>query len=70
MVVTVPDPVHTHLSLQFDRTLEALQQALQDEKFTYDSSWLPWKNIPPMIRVLITEIPMGKHPLPVSAVQD
>jgi hypothetical protein len=43
MIVTVPDPIHTHLSLQFDRTLEALQQALQDEKFTYDSSWLPWK---------------------------
>ena len=43
LVVTVPDPLHTHLSLQFDRTLEALQQALQDEKFTYDSSWLPWK---------------------------
>lgn len=43
MIVTVPDPLHTHLNLQFDRTLEAVQQALQDEKYTYDSSWLPWK---------------------------
>jgi hypothetical protein len=43
LVATVPDPLHTHLSLQFDRTLEALQQALQDEGYTYDSSWLPWK---------------------------
>ena len=43
MIVTVPDPLHTHLNLQFDRTLEAVQQALQDEKFTYDSSWLPWR---------------------------
>lgn len=43
MIVTVPDPSHTHLSLQFDRTLEALQQAAQDERFTYDSSWLPWR---------------------------
>lgn len=43
MIVSVPDPVHTHLSLQFDRTLEALQQAAQDERFTYDSSWLPWR---------------------------
>jgi len=43
MVVTVPDPRHTHLSLQFDRTLEAIQQAAQDERYTYDSSWLPWK---------------------------
>lgn len=44
MVAMVPDPVHTHLSLQFDRALEAIQQAAQDEKYTYDSSWLPWKN--------------------------
>jgi hypothetical protein len=43
MIVTVPDPRRTHLSLQFDRTLEAVQQALQDEHYTYDSSWLPWK---------------------------
>jgi hypothetical protein len=43
MMVTVPDPLHTHLNLQFDRTIEALQQGLQDEKYTYDSSWLPWK---------------------------
>jgi hypothetical protein len=41
-IATVPDPVHTHLSLQFDRTLEAIQQAAQDEGYTYDSSWLPW----------------------------
>ena len=44
MIATVPDPVHTHLSLEFDRTLEAIQQAAQDERFTYDSSWLPWKS--------------------------
>ncbi len=43
MIVTVPDPRHTHLSLQFDRTLEAVQQAAQDERYTYDSAWLPWK---------------------------
>ncbi len=43
MIVTVPDPRHTHLSLQLDRTLEAVQQAAQDERYTYDSSWLPWK---------------------------
>jgi len=43
MIATVPDPRHTHLSLQFDRALEAVQQAAQDERYTYDSSWLPWK---------------------------
>jgi hypothetical protein len=41
-IATVPDPVHTHLDLQFDRTLEAIQQAAQDQGYTYDSSWLPW----------------------------
>jgi hypothetical protein len=44
ILATVPDPLHTHLNLQFDRTMEALQQAAQDEYFTYDSSWLPWKS--------------------------
>src|SRR5579864_3538324 len=43
MIVSVPDPRHTHLSLQFDRTLEAVQQAAQDERYTYDSAWLPWR---------------------------
>lgn len=43
IVATVPDPLHTHLNLLFDRTIEAIQQAAQDEKYTYDSSWLPWK---------------------------
>src|SRR5215469_9272880 len=43
MVLTLPDPLHTHLNLQFDRTIEAVQQAAQDEGYTYDSSWLPWK---------------------------
>ncbi|MGA2415976.1 MAG: hypothetical protein ABSF59_16095 [Candidatus Sulfotelmatobacter sp.] len=43
IVATLPDPLHTHLNLQFDRTIEAIQQAAQDEGYTYDSSWLPWK---------------------------
>jgi len=43
VVATVPDPLHTHLNLQFDRTIDAIQQAAQDQGYTYDSSWLPWK---------------------------
>lgn len=43
IVATLPDPLHTHLNLQFDRAIEAIQQAAQDEGYTYDSSWLPWK---------------------------
>lgn len=43
VVATVPDPLHTLLNLQFDRTIESIQQGAQDEGFSYDSSWLPWK---------------------------
>jgi hypothetical protein len=43
LVATVGDPLHTLLNLQFDRTIDAIQQAAQDQGYTYDSSWLPWK---------------------------
>jgi hypothetical protein len=43
VIATVPDPLHTHLNLNFDRLIDALQQAAQDDGYTYDSSWLPWK---------------------------
>ncbi|MGD0162325.1 MAG: hypothetical protein ABSB39_07620 [Candidatus Sulfotelmatobacter sp.] len=43
IIATVPDPLHTHFALQFDRFAEAIQQAAQDEGFAYDSSWLPWQ---------------------------
>jgi hypothetical protein len=43
IVATLPDPLHTLLNLQLDRMIDAIQQAAQDEGYTYDSSWLPWK---------------------------
>jgi hypothetical protein len=43
VIATLPDPLHTHLSLDFDRDTEAIQQAAQDSGYTYDSSWLPWE---------------------------
>ena len=42
VIAIVPDPVTTHLPLMFDRNVEALQQAAQDEFYSYDSSWFPW----------------------------
>ena len=44
IVATLPDPVHTHFSLLFDRLTEALQQAAQDQGYNYDGSWLPWSD--------------------------
>jgi hypothetical protein len=43
VIALAPDPIHTQLSLYFDRTMEAIQAAAQDEGYVFDSSWLPWK---------------------------
>jgi len=42
VIATLPDPIHTHLALMFDRMAEVIQQAAQDEGYSYEDSWLPW----------------------------
>jgi hypothetical protein len=42
-IATVPNPVTTHLPLVFDRIVETVQQAAQDDGYTYDASWFPWQ---------------------------
>jgi hypothetical protein len=42
VIATVPNPTLTHLPLMFDRLIEIMQQAAQDNQYSYDSSWLPW----------------------------
>ena len=42
VIATAPNPISTHLSLQFDRMIEVIQQAAQDDNYIYDSSWFPW----------------------------
>jgi hypothetical protein len=42
IVAIVPDPIHTHLALRFDRQIEVLQEALQDAGYTYDRYIMPW----------------------------
>jgi hypothetical protein len=42
MIAIEPDPVHTHLGLLFDRDMDALEEALQDSGWEYQSNWLPW----------------------------
>ncbi|MBV8631654.1 MAG: hypothetical protein JOZ83_12060 [Silvibacterium sp.] len=52
MIALVPDPLHTHLALRFDRTVDVIQQALQDRTsetdsgWVYTSQWLPWDPVP------------------------
>jgi hypothetical protein len=42
IIATAPNPLSTHLPLFFDRLVEVIQQAAQDEDYIYDSSWFPW----------------------------
>lgn len=44
VIALVPDPVQTHLPLFFDRSIEVIQQAAEDENYAYDRSWFPWNN--------------------------
>jgi hypothetical protein len=39
---TAPDPIHTHGALLFDRSVDAIEDALQDSGWEYQGSWLPW----------------------------
>ena len=41
-IAIVPNPVSTHLPLLFDRVVETIQQAAQDDNYSYDASWFPW----------------------------
>jgi hypothetical protein len=41
-VATVPNPASTHLPLLFDRLIESIQSAVQDDNYFYDASWFPW----------------------------
>ncbi len=48
LIVTVPDPVHSHLALWFDRSVDAIILAAQQSGYNRDYSfWLPWSSKPP-----------------------
>jgi len=49
IIATLPDPLHTHFALLFDRFAEAIQEGGQDEGYEYDSSWLPWETEEPSL---------------------
>lgn len=44
VIALLPDPLHTHLPVLFDEFTLAIQEAAQDEKYDFDSSWLPWED--------------------------
>src|ERR1700685_1363781 len=42
LIALAPDPVHTELSLFFDRGIETIQQAAQEEGYDFDRATMPW----------------------------
>lgn len=44
IIATVPDPVHTHLAMQFDRAVDTILQAAADNWYLSSYYWLPWRN--------------------------
>ena len=43
IIAAVPDPVHSHLTLEFDRTIDSLMQAAADNRYLGSNYWLPWR---------------------------
>jgi hypothetical protein len=43
MIAIVPDPVHSHILLGFDRSVEALQLSAEAMHYLSDRYWLPWQ---------------------------
>ena len=44
IIATVPDPIHSHLALEFDRSIDSLMQAAADNRYLGSSYWLPWRS--------------------------
>ena len=43
VIAFVPDPVHTHLALVFDRSIDAMQEAAQSQGCWFDRATMPWE---------------------------
>jgi hypothetical protein len=46
IVAIVPDPVHTHLSLFFDRQIDAIEEAAQEQGYLFARAAMPWDSQP------------------------
>lgn len=42
VIATVPDPIHSHMALEFDRVMDAYTLAAADSGYLTSYSWLPW----------------------------
>lgn len=60
IIATVPDPVHTHLGMIFDRAVDAILQAASDNNYVSSYYWLPWKHR--VGNLTVAESPGGAEP--------
>jgi hypothetical protein len=44
IIATVPDPIHSHLALDFDRSIDAILLAAEDNHYLGSYYWLPWRS--------------------------
>ncbi|MGA8431372.1 MAG: hypothetical protein WB729_16235 [Candidatus Sulfotelmatobacter sp.] len=42
VIASLPDPVHTHMALMFDREIETIEGAAQRSGYLFARSWMPW----------------------------
>jgi hypothetical protein len=42
VIASLPDPVHTHMALLFDRGIESIQSAAQASGYLFSRAWMPW----------------------------
>ncbi|HJZ96534.1 MAG TPA: hypothetical protein VKE70_08500, partial [Candidatus Solibacter sp.] len=42
LIATVPDPLHSHLALLTDSSLQAIQKAAARSEWVFATQWLPW----------------------------
>jgi hypothetical protein len=45
LIATVPDPFHSSMTMEYDRTLESIERAAAFAGYTIDRYWLPWDEI-------------------------
>jgi hypothetical protein len=43
VIAATPDPVHSHLGLFFDRSIDAIQQGATSQGFLFDRAIMPWQ---------------------------
>jgi hypothetical protein len=45
LIATIPDPLGSHMSLEFDREIVAIERAASQADFVFERYWFPWTGI-------------------------